>query len=561
MVILCGMSFLQKTAAGFDPYLLRGYYVPLIFGGISGAVLGIYISREKAATIALQESETRFRTIADFTYDWEYWMKPEGTFAYVSPSCQRITGYAPAAFLDKPELMTEMIHCDDLSAFTRHLKEERDSDAPLPIDFRIITTAGEVRWISHSCQSVYDADGHFLGKRGSNRDITRRKKLEQETVQNRQMQTVGKLAGGVAHQFNNSLAVITGNIDLLEDDFPDNELIQNYSREMKKAAKRMVGLTAQLLAYAGGGKYQVRTLSLNDFIKEILPVIRDGVDSRIVIHTDLADIPLQTRGDPSQMEMVMRAMLSNASEAMGGRGEIRIKCRKFSIQTDTEPVPPALNTGDYACLRITDDGKGMTAETRECIFEPFFSTRFEGRGLGMAAAFGIVKNHGGTITVDSRPQEGTTFSIFLPLVEALPTTDTHAPRRQHISAVPGKSVLLIEDEKGVMAVSRQIFQRLGYHVLEAETGKEALSIADRFDGTLELAMLDVMLPDIQGDALFPRLKKIRPDLKVIVTSGYSLDSPARNIMRAGAEGFIQKPFTMKELTDAVEQVTAPVQRF
>ncbi|MFK5953125.1 MAG: ATP-binding protein [Desulfobacterium sp.] len=416
MAILCSLSFVQKVTAGFNPYVLKGYYVPLIFGGGSGLTIGIYISKQKAVEAVLKANAIRFRTIADFTHDWEYWIKPDGCFEYISPSCQLITGYEPEALFSHPELFIEMVHPEDLPIFKRHLQKEKSSDAPGAISFRIITRGGEHRWISHSCRSVYDENGQYLGKRGSNRDITETKKLQQKQFEQQRMESIATLAGGVAHQFNNALAVITGNMELMQEDLFPNDIFKNYAHEIKGATDRMTRLTAQLLAYARGGKYRVQNISLNRFIKETLPIIRHAIHSNVKIHINLQSNDIKISGDPIQIQMVLSAVVTNACEAMDGNGEIYIKCQKIIAKKENPATPPELSPGAYVCMTITDNGKGMDEETQERIFEPFFSTRFEGRGLGMAAAFGIIDNHKGSIKVTSQKDKGSTISIFIPLV-------------------------------------------------------------------------------------------------------------------------------------------------
>lgn len=552
MIILCSLSFIQKFSAGFNPYILKGYVIPLIFGGGSGLTIGIYISRHKAVEAILRESESRFRTIADYTHDWEYWLKPDGSFEYISPSCERITGYRPQAFFKRPELFTEIVHPKDLPNFKQHLQTEKDINEPVPIHFRIITQGGKQRWISHSCRSVYNENGKYLGQRGSNRDVTESKKLQIKQFKQQRMESIATLAGGVAHQFNNALAVITGNMDLMQEDISPNDAVEHYTHEIKEATDRMTRLTAQLLAYARGGKYRVQDIELNGFITETVPIIRHKLSENLEIHTPPQSGDLTIHGDPIQLQMVLSAVLTNAHEAMDGHGKIYIACEKINAGTKDKALPVELSPGEYVCLSIADNGKGMDEETRERIFEPFFTTRFEGRGLGMAAAFGIITNHNGTIKVASQKNKGSTVSIFIPLVphEAESTPPNAASKPTEIA--PHHTILIIEDEESVMIVCRQMLQRMGYHILEADTGEKALALAGDADNKMDLALLDVMIPDIQGDLLYPRLKKLRPELKVLVTSGYSLDSPARDIIRAGAEAFLQKPFTTAALAHKIK---------
>ncbi len=377
------------------------------------------------------------------------------------------------------------------------------------------------------------------------------KRVEKRTAELNKIKAINTLAGGIAHQFNNALSGITGNIDLIEMDLPDNENMAGYIRQMKGSADRMTKLTEQLLAYARGGKYQAETISLNAFVENVLPLIQHGIDHRIKIETDLLTDVLNINADPVQMQMIFSAILTNASEAIEGEGRIRISIRGAEIDDEFVKYHSALKPGYHACLEVDDNGKGMDNEIRSKIFEPFFTTKAPGRGLGMAAAYGIVKNHNGWISVYSEAGRGTVVRIYLPAIEA-PAKIPATPKR----ALPQDSgtILLVEDEEIVRDVSRALLERLGYHVLAAVNGQEAVNIAKSYDENIDLALLDIILPDIEGKEVYPQLMEARPNLKVIVCSGYSIDGPARQILDAGAQGFIQKPFNLSALLEKLEEV-------
>jgi two-component system cell cycle sensor histidine kinase/response regulator CckA len=378
-----------------------------------------------------------------------------------------------------------------------------------------------------------------------------KKSIEKRTAELNKIKAVNTLAGGIAHQFNNALSGITGNIDLIEMDLPDNENIAGYIRQMKGSVDRMTKLTDQLLAYARGGKYQAEAISLNAFVENVLPLIQHDIDHRIKMETNLLTDVLNINADPAQMQMVFSAILTNASEAIEGEGHIRISIKGAEIDDDFVKYHSALKPGYHACLEVEDNGKGMDSAIRSKIFEPFFTTKSPGRGLGMAAAYGVVKNHNGWISVYSEAGRGTVVRIYLPAIEA-PAKMPAAPK----SELPKDSgtILLVEDEEIVMEVSRALLERLGYRVLAAVNGQEAVNIAKSYDGNIDLALLDIILPDIEGKEVYPQLMEARPNLKVIVCSGYSVDGPAREILDKGAHGFIQKPFNLTALLEKLEEV-------
>ena len=377
------------------------------------------------------------------------------------------------------------------------------------------------------------------------------KQMEARLRQARKMEAIGTLSGGIAHQFNNALTVVTGNIALLEINFPDDKNVANYTKDMKASVIRMTQLTDQLLAYARGGKYQATIVSLSDFVRDTLPLIKHTINPAIQVDTDLPGNILNIEADLTQMQMVLSAILINASESMEKKGCIRVTCKNMIITDEMLEDFPGLKPGNYINLTISDDGKGMDEKTRTRIFEPFFTTHFLGRGLGMAAAYGIVKNHNGWISVDSEPGHGTIVKIYLPVTQ----TQVQEPEKTKTEQIKGTgTILIIEDEEMVMIVCRTILEKLGYQVLEAKTGQEAINVVKIFNGNIDLAILDIRLPDMNGNAVYPFLVEARPNLKVIVMSGYSLDSTARKILNAGAQDFLQKPFSIAVLSEKLKKV-------
>ena len=333
----------------------------------------------------------------------------------------------------------------------------------------------------------------------------------------------------------------------------------DYAKAMEQSAHRMAHLTSQLLAYAGGGKYNAQPMSLSELVEGSLPLIQHALDPDIHVETDLPPDVMNVEADNTQMQMVLSAILTNSNEAIEPPGRIRIFTRNIDIDQGFINDHPGLKPGPYVCLSIEDNGKGMDQETKERIFEPFFTTHFIGRGLGMASVYGIVTNHDGSISVDSEPGKGTAVTIYLPALEAKEEVEGEVEERivsaPAIDLPTGEgTVLVIEDEEPLVELFRQILERLGYRVLQARNGDEAVEIAKTFDGQIDLALLDIKLPDMSGNQVYPLIMEARPDLKVVVCSGYSIVGPAQEILDAGAEGFIQKPFSLKILAEKLKEV-------
>ena len=391
------------------------------------------------------------------------------------------------------------------------------------------------------------------------RNFTRRKldeeakrKLESELQLTRKIEALATLSGGIAHEFNNALMVVAGNIELLEMSLPGNEAVQRFARATNESIYRMSYLTKQLLAYAREGDFWLKEIDLSDFVRDTLPMTKNTLDPDIRIETELKrGLPL-VKADKHQLQMTLTAIVKNAAEAMEKGGGICISTDCERVDPDFATTHPGLNPDQiYVTLTIHDSGKGMNEETRTRIFEPFFTTKFQGRGLGMAAAYGIIKNHRGYIYVDSSPGKGTTVRIYLPLAE----------KKVHRYQMPAsrtcelpKTVLIIDDEERVRTTIQSLIEKLGYRVLGAASARAALELARTYDGDIDLALLDIKLPDMEGGNLFPLLKQLRPDMKVIICSGYSLDVHVEQILEGGANGFLQKPFALKTIADKIREV-------
>ena len=387
-----------------------------------------------------------------------------------------------------------------------------------------------------------------LEKQGETEDL--RGYTPEEMLQSRTMEVLSTLAGGIAHRFNNALSAITGNADLLEMEFPGDDKIKRYVAPMKESAHQMAHLSSQLLAYAGGGKYNPEIISPTDFLKDAIPIIERTVDPDIRIETDLPSDIMSIEADGEQMQMVLSAIITNSNDAIEDKGRLRISARNVEIDEDFVKVYPALKPGPYVCITFEDDGKGMDEETKDRIFEPFFTTHFMVRGLGMAAVYGVIRNHDGWITVDSELGKGTRVVIYLPAAE-VKVKDEKEPKSDVVSGTG--TVLLVEDEDVVIEVTQAMLEKLGYRVMAAKTGKDAIYIAQAFDGDIDLALLDIKLPDIDGGKVYRLITEARPNLKVIVFSGYT-DGSARKILDAGARDFIQKPFSLSTLSEKLKKV-------
>ena len=506
------------------------------------------IEARKNTEMALQESEDKYRTLFDTSpHAIALTEVKTGKLIDVNDKFCKISKYTRDELIDRTTTQLGFYSEDNRNRFVNEL-----------------TNSGKV----HNLEMEFEIkDGSIINTRmfaisiqikgkvlilSEFYDITEQKGLEAKLQETQKMEAIGTLAGGIAHEFNNALMGIMGNIELLKIDFSEDGGIDKHLEPMKSAGHRMSHLTAQLLAYAEGGKYQPKDLKLNDFVIETLPILQHNLSPTVRVETVFPKDISHIEADHAQMQMVLSAILANSNEAIEDEGIIRITTENKDLDENFTKQHPGLEPGYYVSLTIEDDGRGMDEETKRGIFEPFFTTKFQGRGMGMAAVYGVVMNHDGGISVDSELGKGTTVRIYLPAIEI----EVEKPKKGAKAGVSTGSgtILMIEDEDVVIEVTQAMLEMLGYRVMVAKTGKDAIHIAETFDGQVDLALLDIKLPDINGRNLYPLIMKARPDLKVVVFSGYSIDGPAREILDAGAQDFIQKPFSIATLSEKLKGV-------
>jgi len=520
------------------------------------------ITDRKQTAEALRESEEKYRNILENMREGYYEVDLAGNFTFFNDAMCKIRGYTRDELMG----MDNRRYMDPVTAknvFEAYNQVYTTGTAIKGYEWETLRKDGTKGYVEVSASLMKNREDKPVGFRGIVRDVTARKFAEQEkrrfedTLKEAQkMEAIATLAGGIAHEFNNALMGVMGNIELLKMELSENEKRAKYFEAMNESGHRMSRLTDQLLAYAEGGKYQPRDLRLDDFIIETLPILQHDLSSTIRIETHFPKNISYIRADHAQMQMVLSAILTNSNEAIEDEGLIRITAENKDIDEDFTRQHPGLKPGSCVCLTIEDDGKGMDEETKSGIFEPFFTTKFQGRGMGMAAVYGIVKNHDGWIYVDSELDKGTVVRIYLPAISAESREQgAKAATQPEVELAMGEgTILVIEDEEPLVGLFRQILERLGYRVLEARTGKEAVELAKTFDGQIDLALLDIKLPDMDGGRVYPLIMEARPDLKVIVCSGYSIDGPARAILDAGAEDFIQKPFSIAAFAEKLKEV-------
>ena len=399
----------------------------------------------------------------------------------------------------------------------------------------------------------------FLEEGGQNsivilHDLTEQKRKEAQFQQAQKMEAVGTLAAGIAHDFNNLLMGIIGNTSLMLMDTDRSH--QNYKmlKSIEKQVRSGSKLTSQLLGYARKGQYELRFFSLNDLLQETAETF-GRTKKEITIRLDLEKSLFSIQADQGQMEQVLLNLLVNAADAMHDGGELLLKTRNTTHDhiKGRHYVP---EKGRYVLFMIVDTGIGMDERILDRIFDPFFTTksRSKSTGLGLASVYGIIKGHNGYINVESKKGHGTTFKIYLPAKEIEAQKEADDPEENKTILKGSEKILLVDDEEMIRDVAKTMLEMMSYNVLLARNGEEALKVYGENGNAIDLVLLDMVMPKLGGGKTYDRLKTINPDIKVVLSSGYSIDGEAQEIINRGCNGFIQKPFTLKELSSKVREV-------
>jgi len=444
---------------------------------------------------------------------------------------------------------------DDQKEITaQKLKELYINQKPVRFETTRLTRDGQLLDIFISAAIIKDLESEPSGIVVNLTDITEKKRLETRLQRSQRMEAIGTLAGGIAHDFNNLLMGIQGNASLLlfnkDAAHPDYIHLKNIEKYVLQGSD----LTNQLLGFARGGKYEVEVMSLNEVLKRENRLFTRA-KKEIVIHEQYEKELWPVRVSKGQMEQVLLNLYINAWQAMPGGGEVYVQTNNIFL--DEHVVKPyQISPGKYVKISITDTGTGMDKATLQRIFEPFFTTKQMGRGigLGLSSVYGIIRNHGGFIDVQSEKGGGTSFYIYLPATDPLNIFQNKEIKREDGIARGTETILLVDDEHMILDVSRQMLEKLGYTVLSAASGREAIEMYQKHLNEISLVIIDMIMPDLNGGETYDELKKITPEVKVLLASGYSMDGQAQDILGRGCNGFIQKPFNIRGISYKIRTI-------
>ena len=529
-------------------------------GNIVGAIESIRdISNLKHAEKVLRESEEKFRLLVENSNDIIYTLTNDGIFSFVSPAWTTLLGHPTPEVVGKP--IQFYIHPDDVAwcqAFMERMIATGQRQEG--VEYRVRHADGSWRWHTSNGVTIKDVSGSVVGFEGIARDITEQKqageereKLKAQLLQSQKMEAVGRLAGGVAHDFNNMLGIILGHAELAMEIDPHNPL-HPVLEEIHKAGKRSADLTRQLLAFARKQTVAPKVLDLNVIVEGMLKMLRRLIGEDISLSWNPGADLHQIRIDPTQIDQILANLCVNARDAIADVGKVTIETSNMEFDEDYCADHPDYTPGAYVALAVSDNGCGMDKETLSKLFEPFFTTKAlgKGTGLGLSTVYGIVKQNNGFINIYSEPGEGTTFRIYLPSHEGK-TTHITADKSLEPAEIGTETILLVEDEPAILELSKSILERLGYTVLDSLTPSDAIRIAHEHPGQIHLLLTDVVMPEMNGRDLAKHLFSLHPDIKHMFMSGYTSNVIAHHGVLDEGVHFIQKPFSLKDLAVKVRE--------
>ena len=508
------------------------------------------ITERKRAEEALRESEERFRRIVETAEEGIWMIDAANKTTFANKKMAEMLGYTLEAMMGVSlfDFMEEEEH-----ALAERNVERRRQGISEEHDFKFRRRDGSPLWALLATSPVLDEAGRYAGALAMVTDITRRRQLQEQFLRAQKMEAVGRLAGGVAHDFNNLLTIITGYSQLLLENLATGDRLRGYAEAISTAGDRAAGLTRQLLAFSRQQVLAPRVLDLNVVVGNVSKMLRRLIGEDIDLVTVEGHGLGRVKADPGQLEQVIMNLAVNARDAMPNGGKLTIETANVELDEEYSRRHYPMTPGSCVMLAISDTGCGMDAETQAHIFEPFFTTKETGKGtgLGLATVYGIVKQSGGYVWVYSEVEQGTTFKIYLPLVEeALEAAEVKA-----VAAAGGsETVLLVEDEGEVRSLARRVLEEKGYRVLEAGNGEDALLVAEQHKGPIHLLLTDVVMPGMSGRELGERLTPLRRDMKILYMSGYTDDAILQHDVLGPDTAFLQKPFTPDAIARKLREV-------
>lgn len=535
---------------------------------ISGAIV---INQDVTQKIKAEEerknNEDKYLLIAENMTNIITMLDMDLNYTFVTPNVEKIHGFKPEEFLDLK--IQEALTPDSLREIMKVFEEEMviemsgtgDSDRIRIFELEEYKKDGTTLWMENVVSFIRNDHGTPIGILTVSRDISERKEAEKEQemlqaqlIMAQKMESIGRLAGGIAHDFNNMLSVIMGRVELLLLKIDQGHPFFSDLLQVKNAAERSANLTSQLLAFARKQVVAPKVIDLNDSLRKMLEMMKRLIGENVKLDLDLSEDLWPVKIDPTQLDQVVANLTVNARDAVGQKGLLRFCTENVVILKDRPEGLPGIKKGEYVLLRVLDDGCGMTEEVLDKVFEPFFTTKKpgEGTGLGLSTIYGIVKQNDGYIYAFSELGKGSEFQIYLPK-EAKKVKKKGAVDYERGAHKKGQTILFVEDEISILEIGSETLESFGYNVVSAYDPKNAIKLAQDFEGEIDLLITDVIMPGMNGKELERILKDIYPDIKVVFMSGYTSDIISSEGVIEHETNFIQKPFSQKELSEIVKK--------
>jgi len=552
MSIAVAMDSYYKSESKATNSIIVTHFFLWLIGVFCISLLTRNIQTQQKKTL---DSEEKFRILAEFSNDWEYWLSEDHQIVFMSPSCERITGYSQKEFIHNPQLIEEIVHPKDRETFQQGMKSESNADLQQTTEFRIVSRDQKTKWLSQVWQPVI-VQGRYVGKRVSSRDITERKKLEQQLAYAQKMEAVGSLAGGIAHDFNNILTSIIGYSQILSVKLGKDSPLQDKAEAILLAGRRASTLTNQLLAFSRKQVLEMRPMNLNTLVLSLEDFLARLIGEHIQLEIQTDPGAGNIVADAVQIEQILMNLTVNARDAMPNGGKILISTGETEIVHGRDKDTAGIKPGAYAVLKVSDTGSGIPLDIQEKIFEPFFTTKPAGKGtgLGLATVFGIVTQHKGLLQLDSSPGKGTSFTILLPKTDERPSGVSVGTKESPALQQGTEMLLVVDDDHTICNLIADTLKPQGYTVLTATSGREALELLRSHRGEVDLLLTDVIMPEMNGRALSSAAKLIKPNIKIIYMSGYTGNIIARHGLLENGVNLINKPLVPDKLLYRIREV-------
>jgi len=545
IIIPVAISQALRFVGDFQPAFLVG---PTIVSIIIGSLL----ARSALLKRALRKKSEQFRSMVDLAHEFSYLRRLDGQYEYVSPACIKLTGYDEEAFYSTPNLMDQLIHPDDAELWKNHVHRINNNGEQESFELRLLSKEGSTVWFNHICMPVYNDRGEQTGVRSTNLDITLKRQAEDQSSRAQKMNALGKLTGGIAHDYNNLLGIIMGYAELLEAALSDQPKLAKYVSSILHASERGSRLTAKLMDFS---RHKVSTANITDINSLLLNdqhMLEKTLTARISLELKLAENLWTVWLDGGELEDAILNMNINAMHAIEGNGKLIIETSN-KVLDKHESQALGLMSGNYVLLSITDTGHGMDAETKEKIFDPFFSTKDKkGTGLGLSQVYGFIERSKGAINIFSEQGHGARFELYFPRHHEPGYKEKPVEKNITLDAeyIGTETILVVDDEPEILSLIYELLTTHGFNIILADNAKKALEILEH--EKVDLLLSDIIMPEMDGYQLAAIVNEKYPEIIIQLLSGFAYDKHANLVNNNLQNNLLPKPFNSLVLLQRIK---------